>query len=1177
MGGLRALCCNKADRENDDQHNPPTPSAQPQPDMKIARIPANIKSQSTLTEVAQEKSSPRDLWKEAYDELGPELTKYLSENSTSATDAIHVVIKETTARYEQWKKGGLRIARKDGDDINIRDSVEKIINAAMKASDLISKFVSLDPTGHASSAWTVISFGMSIVQNTLDRRDAIFAASEYLAETLAYYSLIDANYRDQGVGSDHNLNQALLRIYLAILTFAAEVKKAQNESAGVRPLKAVFALTEQPLGQLKDAIATQSEATQQWASLAANLGDRKVAAAHLAKIKSVESKVLTAEEEKQLDWMSTAAFSSRQRDLQKKRTDGTGNWLLDLNEYTDWKSNPGKILWLPGISGCGKSVLCSTVIHDIENDCESDDSKYVAYWYFDFSDEKSQIVDIMARSLIRQLSRSPLLPSVIKIWEDHHLRGSQPDSRAIYDLLDNVISNISGHVYLVLDALDECPENAKSKERMTLLPLLTGLVERHKKKLHILATSRPEQDIKQELYAFSIIDLEVHLDDDVRSFVKTSLKQGQLKKLNQDLKYLIREKLLSSKERRFRWAELQIAEIENCYTEKDIKAALSSVPRTLEATYYKILDVFTPRTVPLAREILLLICLSPIALDVETVAAAVGLDFPEAVLKICTTALVSEVDGKLRFAHFSVQEFLIVSEKDSQHHECQFSIIDGHNSLATSTIDCLLDQTIVLTRLVSMQQPFFKYAAKYWNAHVTASMEADRPPDFQTKMHRLFTEPNVYFNWARVIDKDCTLWNDSRENRIEDCEQPIQVASRMGLFQSVEDLLNEGIHPDATGVRGEQGYALQLASNAGYEKIVALLLNRGADINAPAVFYRTTALQQATLPGHENVVQLLLERGADVSPNRGGDGAALHIASCRGYYRIVEMLLNHRADIHGHGGEFDNALQAASCEGHENIVRILLDHGADVNRQGGRFDNALQVASYQGHEKIVQILLDHGADVNLLGGKFGTALQDTAIGDHKEIMQILFDRNADINLNGTNWGNALYAAADNGYASTVQMLLDRGADIDAPEELYGSLLQPAAKRKERDIVQILLDHGADIRFQGGIFGNALHAALSGKDEDIVRMLLDRGADVNFQGIYGSPLRIACSRGNEKAVEILLDHGADVNAQGGERQSPIQEASSNGHEKIVQMLLERGAKLDAQQRLGFNLYKDPQGN
>ncbi|KAJ5240462.1 uncharacterized protein N7469_002053 [Penicillium citrinum] len=532
MGGLRALCCSKGDKADESQL-PPARLAQLRLEKSTENAPPSAKKETSSTDMtpmnltsgepAQEKSVqqnpvPRDLWKEAFDNLDPSRQPYVAANGMSSTSAIDQVIKDTTAKYEQWQKGGLKIRQKDGDDI--------IFGIAQRG------------------------FSPQIVQNRLDRRDAIFAASEYLAETLSYYTLIDTNYRNQKVPTDHNLDQALLRVYSAILDFTVEVKKGrdENEASKImtlyfpinsrsfkadciqeRTFQSFMALTDQPLQILKDVINSQAELAKKWTELAANLGDRQRAAEHLAKtdallanMKNLASKALTAEEESQLVWMSAFPYSDHQRALQKKRTGDTGLWLLDTPKYNDWKTTPGSLLWLPGISGCGKSVLCSTLIQDIEEDCSSDPSKFLGYWYFQFDSEATKNVDTMCRSLIRQLSRSPLTPDVIKIWEEHHLKGSQPDSKAISGVLHDLLSAIRGDIYLVFDALDECPENERSKERGLLLSLLEDLLERHSTKIHILATSRPEPDIQERLEQFSKINLEAHLAEDVKTFVTLS-------------------------------------------------------------------------------------------------------------------------------------------------------------------------------------------------------------------------------------------------------------------------------------------------------------------------------------------------------------------------------------------------------------------------------------------------------------------------------------------------------------------------------------------------------------------------------------------------------------------------------------------------------------------------------
>lgn len=177
MGGLRALCCSKGDKADDSQL-PPARPAQPRPEKSTQNGPPSAKKATSSTDVtpgnltpgepAQEKSVqqnpvPRDLWKEAFDNLDPSRQPYVAANGMSSTFAIDQVIKDTTAKYELWQKGGLKIRRKDGDDINIRDCAERVLGAAMKASNVISTAVSFDPTGHASSAWMVVSFGMSVI------------------------------------------------------------------------------------------------------------------------------------------------------------------------------------------------------------------------------------------------------------------------------------------------------------------------------------------------------------------------------------------------------------------------------------------------------------------------------------------------------------------------------------------------------------------------------------------------------------------------------------------------------------------------------------------------------------------------------------------------------------------------------------------------------------------------------------------------------------------------------------------------------------------------------------------------------------------------------------------------------------------------------------------------------
>lgn len=116
------------------------------------------------------------------------------------------------------------------------------------------------------------------------------------------------------------------------------------------------------------------------------------------------------------------------------------------------------------------------------------------------------------------------------MWERNSVPGSQPGREELRDTLDDVLSITPGEIFLVLDALDECPERSRQNERKELLSLLVGLNEHHKNKLHILATSRPEQDIRAKLGRFLTVDLEAKLAEDVETFVRTEISNGRLVK-----------------------------------------------------------------------------------------------------------------------------------------------------------------------------------------------------------------------------------------------------------------------------------------------------------------------------------------------------------------------------------------------------------------------------------------------------------------------------------------------------------------------------------------------------------------------------------------------------------------------------------------------------------------------
>ncbi|KAJ5661097.1 uncharacterized protein N7484_000469 [Penicillium longicatenatum] len=242
-----------------------------------------------------------------------------------------------------------------------------------------------------------------------------------------------------------------------------------------------------------------------------------------------------------------------------------------------------------------------------------------------------------------------------------------------------------------------------------------------------------------------MIDLTANLAEDVKTFVTLCLTKAPLNRWKPEIQKLISDELLESKERCFRWAELQIMALERYRKESQIKEALKTIPQTLEDTYRKVLDNIDSDDEKTARDIFVVICLSSVLFDAQTVASMVELSFPEDIVKICTTSLKTILNENVQLAHFSVQGFLIVPEEGRQHHPCQFSITDGHRNLTGKSVDILLQQIEVLTQAGAEKNLPFLYAAKHWNTHMNAAGGIDQlSPDLQAKINRLFTGSNVY-------------------------------------------------------------------------------------------------------------------------------------------------------------------------------------------------------------------------------------------------------------------------------------------------------------------------------------------------------------------------------------------------------------------------------------------------
>ena len=161
-----------------------------------------------------------------------------------------------------------------------------------------------------------------------------------------------------------------------------------------------------------------------------------------------------------------------------------------------------------------KPFTSSAIIQDIMA-LQKAGKATIAYFYFDFRDTDKQNLHSALPSLLTQLSsHSDSWGDILSdVYKAHNNGAYKPSTGAMFTCLKAMLALPDhGPVYIILDALDECPNiTGIPSARKQVLTFLKDLVGLQLPNLHICVTSRPEIDIRRTLeplvpYLISIHD-----------------------------------------------------------------------------------------------------------------------------------------------------------------------------------------------------------------------------------------------------------------------------------------------------------------------------------------------------------------------------------------------------------------------------------------------------------------------------------------------------------------------------------------------------------------------------------------------------------------------------------------------------------------------------------------------
>lgn len=327
--------------------------------------------------------------------------------------------------------------------------------------------------------------------------------------------------------------------------------------------------------------------------------------------------------------------------------------------------------------------------------------------------------------------------------------------------------------------------------------------------------------------------------------------------------------------------------------------------------------------------------------------------------------------------------------------------------------------------------------------------------------------------------------------------------------------------------RGIEG--LHVCAWLGLDNIIGESVDEGADMDIQETTFGQTPLMYACRAGHVEAARILLDHAASVNVVSGRGRTALFEAIAEDREDVVELLLNQEdLQVNAVNPEESNrtGLMLAAYLGLSRVVdRLLEHHNIHINQQDSDGSTALSLATTKNHYTVVESLLGKtGIQVNLRDHSAGrSALILAAERDNRPIIELLLDNGADPMLrDNQGGGTALQRAVDYHCLSAIDLMIQRKIDLK----------------------KCIDDDGRGL----------LHSASTNGWPDIVRLLIENGLSPNERDKYRmTPLHDASRMGNDNVSKVLLELAADPSLEDKFHRDPRLVAWQYGHVDIMNIL------------------------
>jgi hypothetical protein len=222
-----------------------------------------------------------------------------------------------------------------------------------------------------------------------------------------------------------------------------------------------------------------------------------------------------------LNWLTPIDFSAQQSDFISRLQEGTGQWLLNSDEFQTWLNKSRQTLFCPGIPGAGKTMITSIVVNHLRTEFQNDANIGIAYLYCNYRQQQEQKAEDLLASLLKQLAQEqvPVPADVKSLCESHRTKRTRPSFGEIVKVLHSIV-RLHSKVFIIIDALDECSVSNEGRNRF-----LSAIFDlQTQAQVNIFATSRFILEIMSQFEGCLSKEIRAQ-DDDILKYVNGRIPQ----------------------------------------------------------------------------------------------------------------------------------------------------------------------------------------------------------------------------------------------------------------------------------------------------------------------------------------------------------------------------------------------------------------------------------------------------------------------------------------------------------------------------------------------------------------------------------------------------------------------------------------------------------------------------